>query len=348
MGTSDYDCKPRRNSGCLLICFILIMSLPIYAFAVTSAVRTTTPVTTTAPKITAMLTADPVSYSGTCPAVIKFEGRINVTGITKTPVTITYEFIRSDGAKDTSPKALTFRADGTQTVSTTWTLGGDKLPTYTGWMTIRIAGTPPIESDKANFSIQCKSAQQTQGFKLEDIKFTQIKLTKIPSTLTLEEKQKALEIQKGLTKEEKEKVDLVCSIKASYDEAGTMPVESTGPMNGIYHLDPKHGPSRPFPFYVYLTVEVRNVAISTIAAHVTNKITFACSWSPSTNSITTSPVNIDPGETAKYSYKYGPFWGAMLNNYKLGIDAIANYPSTVPEDNKSNNHAQYVLKFVFP
>ncbi|MDD2453981.1 MAG: hypothetical protein PHP80_05585, partial [Synergistaceae bacterium] len=50
------------------------------------------------PVITARLRAAPVNYSGKCPATIRFNGEINVQGMTTSPLRVQYRFIRSDGA----------------------------------------------------------------------------------------------------------------------------------------------------------------------------------------------------------------------------------------------------------
>lgn len=106
------------------------------------------------PEITATLKATPESYSGKCPTTIKFEGEIKVTKITRAPLKVQYKFIRSDGAF--APiQTLDFEKDGVKKVSTTWTLGGPGLPTYAGWQAIKIVYPQDVESNKANFKIEC-------------------------------------------------------------------------------------------------------------------------------------------------------------------------------------------------
>lgn len=97
--------------------------------------------------IKASLSADPSSYTGPCPATITFKGKISASR----PAVVQYRFIRNDGA--IAPvKTLTFSAAGSKSVSTTWTLGRD----YTGWEAIKVISPVEVESNKANFSIQCK------------------------------------------------------------------------------------------------------------------------------------------------------------------------------------------------
>ena len=102
-------------------------------------------------EITAKLSADPVSYAGPCPTSIKFEGSITVTEAGR----VQYKFARSDGAF--APiQTLRFEKPGTKEVSTTWTLGGPGLPSYSGWQSIQVVYPMDLESNKAGFTIQCK------------------------------------------------------------------------------------------------------------------------------------------------------------------------------------------------
>jgi hypothetical protein len=201
----------------------------------------------------------------------------------------------------------------------------------------------PIYAFTETPAVSTTAAQQKQEFKFEDLKLTQKQVTKIPTPLTLEEKHK-IEIQKGPTK--MEKVDLVSSVKAFYDEARTMPVESMGGIQGKFHLDPT-SPKRPEPYFIFFVAEVRNVAVSTIAAHLTNSIILGNDWSPETINFTTSPVNLDPGETAEYEYKVGPV-GSIPANHSLYIEVVADDPQHISEDHKGNNHSKYAVKFVWP
>lgn len=103
----------------------------------------------------ATLTAAPASYSGKCPADIHFNGSITAKKAGK----VQYKFLRSDGAFATI-HTLNFEAPGTKNVSTTWTLGGAALPTYTGWEAIQIVYPTNVESNHANFSVKCETAPQ--------------------------------------------------------------------------------------------------------------------------------------------------------------------------------------------
>jgi hypothetical protein len=105
-------------------------------------------------KINARLAANPQSFSGNCPAVIKFDGEIFVSA----PCTVQYKFLRSDGGIDTIMKTLTFEGPGSKPVSTTWTLGGAGLPSYAGWEAIEVSAPQHAVSNKAAFKMQCAGA----------------------------------------------------------------------------------------------------------------------------------------------------------------------------------------------
>lgn len=121
------------------------------------------------PSITATLKAIPESYAGQCPAKIKFEGVITVKNITRPPLKLQYKFIRSDGAS-APVNTLTFDKDGSKRVNTTWTLGGPELPTYTGWEAIKVVYPQDVESNHADFKIQCRGQGKPQDL---TIKITQ-------------------------------------------------------------------------------------------------------------------------------------------------------------------------------
>ena len=102
-------------------------------------------------RVTAVsLKADDARVSGPCPLTVNFTGHITANR----PGTVTYTFTRSDGA--TAPSyTLEFEQAGTQTVSTTWTLGGEKLNEYQGWQTLKILLPNSTESSRADFFIRC-------------------------------------------------------------------------------------------------------------------------------------------------------------------------------------------------
>ena len=84
----------------------------------------------------------PKDYKDVCPTKFIFTGAI----ITDGPATVTYRWERSDGA--TSPvQTLNFGAAGTQTVQTTWQLGGSGM-TFSGWEVIHVLTPNNMYSEK--------------------------------------------------------------------------------------------------------------------------------------------------------------------------------------------------------
>ena len=107
------------------------------------------------------LTAAPKVFRGACPAVITFTGTITVRGKfdPNQPVQIGYQFLRSDDAMG-PVNYYTISGPGTQTVSETWTLGGEELPHYAGWEQLKAWPTEHLGfgyafSSKAMFSVDC-------------------------------------------------------------------------------------------------------------------------------------------------------------------------------------------------
>ncbi len=101
--------------------------------------------------ISATLSANPVKYAGSCPAKITFKGRISASE----PGRVQYKFIRSDGA-NAPVQTINFTKAGSKSVSTTWTLGGASLPSYSGWEAIQIVYPYSMQSNKAHFQVRCK------------------------------------------------------------------------------------------------------------------------------------------------------------------------------------------------
>lgn len=102
--------------------------------------------------VTVSISADPASYTGKCPASITFTAKIASTERGN----VQYRFTRSDGALS-MVETLKFDAPGTKTVRTTWTLGGERLPSFSGWQAMESLYPETVSSDRANFSIRCQS-----------------------------------------------------------------------------------------------------------------------------------------------------------------------------------------------
>jgi len=89
----------------------------------------------------------PTSYSGSCPGTFNFSARITTNGAG----TVTYRWERSDGAVGPT-QSLTFAGAGTQTVTTSWTLGA--RGTY--WERVHILSPNDIYSNQATFTNNCR------------------------------------------------------------------------------------------------------------------------------------------------------------------------------------------------
>lgn len=72
------------------------------------------------------------------------------------PGTVTYKWERSDGASQATASSVTFAAAGSQTVSTTWTLGPGATPaTVNGWERVHILTPNDVTSNQAGFTLTC-------------------------------------------------------------------------------------------------------------------------------------------------------------------------------------------------
>lgn len=145
------------------------MSAKIFLFAIIfiSLIFINSEITYAQPKITAELKADSDTYTGQCPATIKFFGKITVTNISNPPLKVQYKFIRNDGAH-APVNTIIFDKDGSKMVNTTWTLGGSELPEYKGWQAIKVVYPQDVESNKANFKIKCQFSELKDKDKDED------------------------------------------------------------------------------------------------------------------------------------------------------------------------------------
>ena len=114
----------------LILSLVLTGCVPHKEFAVTS--------------VTASV--DPSSFTGACPKTFNFYAIITVNG----PGTVTYKWERSDGAVSPT-QSITFAAAGSQTVTTSWTVGAS----YSGWERVHILTPNDKFSNKAYFTLTC-------------------------------------------------------------------------------------------------------------------------------------------------------------------------------------------------
>lgn len=101
-------------------------------------------------RVTASLAASPANYDGPCPAIIKLSGQIFM----KAKGTVRYTFLRSDGMMYPI-RELVFEGPGAKPVETTWSLGGNAVPSYSGWVAIKVLSPIPMESERAEFDFDC-------------------------------------------------------------------------------------------------------------------------------------------------------------------------------------------------
>jgi hypothetical protein len=95
------------------------------------------------------------SISITCPPGKKFVFTANIK--VNAPGTVTYHWVFSDGGT-TNHQDLTFDEEGTQAVSTSWTLGNKKVVSpnpFSGWVQIYIDNPNHQGFGKMNFTITC-------------------------------------------------------------------------------------------------------------------------------------------------------------------------------------------------
>lgn len=182
--------------------------------------------------------------------------------------------------------------------------------------------------------------------KTEDLKFEQRPARKIPSKMTGSELGHA---KSGMAVKSLTKPDLICEIKAYYDEAKTMPLPG-GPGAGTYHMSPQLSPPRPSPIYAFFFVEAKNAGMvksQSTGAKVVVTGNFFSGMPPSYFPL----YPLAPGEAVEYPYVYGPFMaasGASFNGKKISIDATADHSQHVAEGSEGNNNCTYTLSFVWP
>jgi len=140
------------------------VGLRIASLAVVSIVLSTVSAVAQLQVTAVSLAANPANYSGPCPGTIKFSGKI----VAKGKGEVKYQFFRSDGA--TGPvMSVVFDGPGSKEISTTWTLGGAGLPTYTGWEAVRVLSPNSIESNRANFTLTCSNSGASPNGQQPDI-----------------------------------------------------------------------------------------------------------------------------------------------------------------------------------
>jgi hypothetical protein len=158
--------------------FTIILGLA--AFVATEALFHFTAAAQSEARVTEVIfKADDALPTRQCPYSITFGGSLTTNG----PATVKYTFTRSDGA--TGPvHTLEFAAAGTQTVSTTWTLGDATIKQkWEGWQALKVLSPNEIESshESGSFSLTCiggtKASANKEGQEL-------VAVVALPSSVT--------------------------------------------------------------------------------------------------------------------------------------------------------------------
>lgn len=218
---------------------------------------------------------------------------------------------------------------------------------FIGLMAICLITGPASAAEKAAQKKPASPAatQQTIELKTEDLKFEQKPSRRIPSKMTSSELGQATS---GMAAKSLTKPDLICEIKAYYDEAKTMPVPGESG-NGTYHMSPQLSPPRPSPIYAFFFAEVKNAGMVKSQGTSTKLTVTGNFFSMPPSYFPLYPL--DPGEAMEYPYVYGPFMAAScasFNGQKLSISATADHPQHVVEGSEGNNNCTYTLSFVCP
>ena len=107
---------------------------------------------TTAPGVVNIETS--VSPSGTTHSCSATTFNFSAKIYTNAATTITYTWVRSDGATSSS-QTLTFSDAGMQTVTTSWTLTRSSGTQFTGWERIHVTAPNDALSNTADFTLAC-------------------------------------------------------------------------------------------------------------------------------------------------------------------------------------------------
>jgi len=99
------------------------------------------------------LIASPTTYTGTCPAHLRFEGRVHVN---VHPMTFNYHFERSDGAKTASKVVHVTTAKGdVYVVTDRWQLGAKGQHRQVWEKLVVASGDSKAESNQASAEVTC-------------------------------------------------------------------------------------------------------------------------------------------------------------------------------------------------
>jgi len=138
--------------------FITIVTVAVvFGLIVHQGVRTRPPRVVAVPDavevprvIEVSLAADPADYSGPCPTIFRFHGKIRVEGRGR----VTYRFQRSD--HPTTPiHEVDVGSASVVPVETEWHLGRQPERPFEGWQTLEVLTPRSLTSERATFRMTC-------------------------------------------------------------------------------------------------------------------------------------------------------------------------------------------------
>lgn len=100
--------------------------------------------------VTSISAAVAPTSSSSCPTTFQFSATITTNGAG----TVSYVWTRNDGASS-SPQNLMFGGAGSQTVTSSWYLGGPRPTPFTGWEALQVNTPNSITSNEAGFTLTC-------------------------------------------------------------------------------------------------------------------------------------------------------------------------------------------------
>lgn len=155
--------KRRNRLAKLSVAVLSTLSLLLVTLASITTTMTTANAYSSGRVTEVFLKADDGRPTGACPVRVVWRGYIRADG----PCRVQYTFTRSDGA--VAPvQEIEFTSAGTREVSTTWTLGGDSLPSYRGWQALKVVYPNVIESSRetGGFEMRCGSGGARERFQV--------------------------------------------------------------------------------------------------------------------------------------------------------------------------------------
>ena len=124
-----------------------------------TATPTPTPVPTTPspPFSASAIVSPPSATSFNCPSGVTFTFTGTITYTRSAAIQVQYQWLRSDGAIQTTQTFVSFGGPGSQQVQVTWTLFPSPPATFNGWEQVEVMTSPAALSNQANFTLTCQA-----------------------------------------------------------------------------------------------------------------------------------------------------------------------------------------------